>query len=122
MRRARYQREYAEIANVPATAAGYYEDTQDIRPHTQYFYILQAYGADAPVAAEDYYRNTRDIRPSSPQYFYILLTYGEDSDHIASLRGTDGSIAAASINITTVPYLNPLDNVPATPAATPAPE
>ena len=112
MRRARYQREYAEIANVPASADGYYEDTQDIRPHTQYFYILQAYGEDAPVAAEDDYRNTRDIGLPVPQYIYILQTYGEDSD----IAAVDGSIAAASITITTVPYLYPPDDATVTPA------
>ncbi len=92
MRRARRQKEYTEIANVPVAAGGYYEDTQDLLPQTVYLYYFQAYGARGDIVGEH------------------------------------GEIAAASIYITTVPYLDmdSLDGPPAraesdlTPAAAPA--
>ena len=83
MRRARHEKEYAEIADVPVAAGGYYEDTQDLLPQTVYLYYFQAYGAHGDIVGEH------------------------------------GEIAAASIYITTVPYLD-MDSLDASPARAPA--
>ena len=58
LRRARYEPEFTELADMPiATADIYnefgfimYEDKLDIQPHTEYIYILRAYGADGDIA------------------------------------------------------------------------
>lgn len=51
MRRAWYEDEYIELADMLVAADGYYEDTQDLLPQTVYTYYIQEYGADVDSAA-----------------------------------------------------------------------
>lgn len=49
MRRAWYENESIELADMPVAADGYYEDTQDLLPQTVYIYYFEEYGADGYI-------------------------------------------------------------------------
>ena len=50
LRRKQTDSEFIELANIPITEEGYYQDMRDIQPETKYIYRLRAYGASGDIA------------------------------------------------------------------------
>ncbi len=50
LRRKQTDSEFIELANIPITEEGYYQDMRDILPETKYIYRLRAYGASGDIA------------------------------------------------------------------------
>ena len=107
LRRKQTDSEFIELANIPITEEGYYQDMRDIQPETKYIYRLRAYGASGDIA---------DAR--------IAITT------VADLEPLSGAVATATPTAsptpsqptaTVVPTATPT-NTPATaPTATPTP-
>ena len=50
LRRKQIDSEFIELADIPITEEGYYQDMMDIQPETKYIYRLRAYGASGDIA------------------------------------------------------------------------